>query len=118
VDAAGVSGDEAAGVGAVAELAAGDGLANGLVARADGELAGVVSRGDVALAVGAVDVLVLLAGWDWVAPCGWVLGLVRLAGALGADDDPPAGDDDEPLVAELSYRYRLYWRIRLIRLVP
>ena len=100
--------------------AAGAGVAGGVLVRAEGEdePEGAARLGDVALTVGRVVVFVLLAGWDWVAPCGWDLGL---AAGAGAELDPAAPDAAGPEgldVAEASYRYRLYWRIRLIRLVP
>jgi hypothetical protein len=110
--------DEAWGVGLAGLVLAGAGS----LARGDGDAGGVDRLGDVALAAGlglawCWDALARgwgvargrLAGWDWVAPCGWGLGLAAAPGALadGVLDPVPA-----------SYRYRLYWRIRPMRLVP
>lgn len=96
-----VGAGEAVGPGEVAGAGAGE-VAE---ARGDGEVDGAASLGEVALAAGRVLPWARLAGWDRVAPCGWDLGL--------ADADGAALD-----VAEASYRYRLYWRIRPTRLVP
>jgi hypothetical protein len=67
----------------------------GALARGDGDTVGAARLGEVALAAGlglACRWLALargcavargwLAGWDWVLPCGWDLGLAAAAGAL------------------------------------
>jgi hypothetical protein len=122
----GAADDAAAGAGVVVDAASGAGLAAGAaLARPDGEAAGLVRLGDAALAVGRVLAPAWLAGWDWFAPCGCDLGLTvtgagpGLETAAGADAAvPDVADEEPPEVAEASYRYRLYWRIKLMSADP
>jgi hypothetical protein len=79
---------DVAGVGAVL-AAAGAVVAGGALTRADDGPAGAARLGAVALAVGRVVVLARLAGWDWVAPCGWDLGLAAAEAAAGLDPAAP-----------------------------
>ena len=102
------------GVGA-ALAAAGAVVAGGALTRAEDDPEGAARLGDVALAVGRVVVFARLAGWDWVAPCGWDLGLATAEAEAGLDPAAPDAAGVELLdAAEASYRYRLYLRIRSI----